>query len=108
VNDILSFAVKATPEHLRKSTSEEPTAKALRDLFSGLTMTQAEFIKILKRHGIETLDPVGQKFDPNLHEALFEIPDPSGDAGVVKVVQKIGYTLNGRVIRPAQVGVSRK
>lgn len=50
---------------------------------------------------------MGQKFDPNMHEALFEMPDPSKEPGTVAVVQKVGYTLNGRTLRAAVVGVVR-
>lgn len=53
------------------------------------------------------LQPVGQKFDPNAHEAMFELDDPSKEPGTVAVVQKTGYALAGRTLRAAVVGVVR-
>lgn len=60
---------------------------------------------MFERNGLKRFDPTGEKFDPNQHEALFEIPDPTKPHGTVAVAQKVGYSLNGRTLRPAQVGV---
>eukprot|EP00798_Chlamydomonas_sp_ICE-L_P029646 gene29646-5061_t len=58
-------------------------------------------------NGVVKYDPMNEKFDPNFHAALFEIPDPTKEVGTVGVCTKKGYTLHGRVIRPADVGVVR-
>jgi len=68
---------------------------------------ERDFQSRLARHGVKRLEPQGQKFDPNLHEALFEIPDESVPSGTVLQVMEAGYTIGERVLRPAKVGVSR-
>jgi molecular chaperone GrpE len=65
-------------------------------------------LQVLKDFGVARFDPAGEKFDPNMHDAQYEVPDPSKDAGTVAVVEKCGYMLHERVLRPAQVGVTRK
>ena len=60
-----------------------------------------------ERHGVKKLEPLGERFDPNLHEALFEVPDESVPAGTVTQVVESGYTIGDRVLRPAKVGVSK-
>jgi len=73
-------------------------------------MTQAQLLQVFKRHGLEKINPTEaeEKFDPNLHEALFQVPVPDKDPNIVMIVQKVGYSLQSRTIRPALVGVSRK
>lgn len=61
--------------------------------------------QVFKKHGVEPFDPAGDKFDPNLHQAMFEVPDGSKEAGVVAVVTKRGYRMHDRVLRAAEVGV---
>merc|ERR1719367_1734196 len=69
----------------------------------------AQLSQVFKRHGLVKIDPETEaKFDPNLHEALFQVPAPDKDPNLVMVVQKPGYSLQGRTIRPALVGVSRE
>lgn len=79
--------------------------KDLQNLVEGVTMTKNIFEKTLAKHGINKIDPVGEPFDPNQHEAIFEIPQPDKEAGTVFHVQQVGYTLNSRVLRPAKVGL---
>jgi molecular chaperone GrpE len=82
----------------------EGPAKALVD---GVELTERELLKVLEKNGVKKFDPKGEKFDPNLHQAMFEVPDarvPSGS--VVQVVQP-GYAIGDRVLRPALVGVSK-
>ena len=83
-------------------------SQSVEDLNQGLKMTQAQLLQVFKRHGLETIDPLNEKFDPNKHDALFQIPDPDKEPNTVVNVQKVGYSLHGRTIRPASVGVSRK
>lgn len=80
-------------------------SKEINDLYTGVKMTRDVFEKTLRKHGIEKLDPVGEQFDPNKHEATFELAQPDKEPGTVFHVQQLGYTLNDRVIRPAKVGV---
>jgi molecular chaperone GrpE len=82
----------------------EGPAKALVD---GVELTERELLKVLEKNGVKKFDPKGEKFDPNLHQAMYEVPDarvPSGS--VVQVVQP-GYAIGDRVLRPALVGVSK-
>lgn len=77
----------------------------VKNLHDGVSMTKTVFEKTLARHGIEKIEPLGEQFDPNLHEATFEIPQPDKQPGTVFHVQQPGYTLNARVLRPAKVGL---
>jgi molecular chaperone GrpE len=82
----------------------EGPAKALVD---GVELTERELLKVLEKNGVRKFDPKGEKFDPNLHQAMFEVPDtrvPSGS--VVQVIQP-GFAIGDRVLRPALVGVSK-
>lgn len=79
--------------------------KVIADLYAGVEMTRDVFEKTLKKHGIEKLDPVGEQFDPNKHEAIFQAHEPTKEPGSVFSVQQVGFTLNDRVIRPAKVGI---
>lgn len=88
--------------------SKEELAQRLKDLSVGLSMTLAELINVFSRHGVTSIDPLHQKFDPNFHMAMYEVNNPELDIGTVVAVQKKGYLLNHRVIRPASVGVSKK
>ncbi|CAO3646966.1 unnamed protein product [Cunninghamella blakesleeana] len=111
--DILNMALTSVPEGLRKKdTAEDEANKAsinivdqLTNLYTGVSMTEVELVKTLKRHGVEQHNPDGETFDPNLHQALFQAPMPDKQAGTIFAVQKLGYTIKGRVLRPAQVGV---
>ena len=77
----------------------------MKNLFDGVSMTRNVFEKTLEKHGIQKIDPMGEQFDPNQHEATFEIPQPDKEPGTVFHVQQPGYTLNSRVLRPAKVGL---
>lgn len=93
---------------LDKAVSMGTEGQTLADLHKGLEMTQAQLHQVFKRHGLEKVNPMDEKFDPNVHEALFQAPIPDKEPNTVIDVQKVGYTLRGRTIRPALVGVSRK
>ncbi|MGI3169767.1 nucleotide exchange factor GrpE [Pseudooceanicola sp. C21-150M6] len=76
-------------------------------LLEGVELTMRELVNTLKKHGIEPVTPeVGDKFDPNLHEAMFEAPVPGTKAGEIIQVSAEGFMLGERLLRPAQVGVS--
>ena len=78
-----------------------------RRYIEGVELTERELMKVLEKHGVKRFDPQGQKFDPNLHQAMFEVPDPSVPAGTVVQVMQPGYMIGDRVLRPALVGVSK-
>lgn len=80
---------------------------ALQTFIEGVRLTEADFLSRLNRNGVKKFAPEGQKFDPNKHEALFEVPDESLPAGTVVQVVEGGYTIGERVLRPAKVGISR-
>ena len=79
-------------------------------LAGGIELTQNQMHQVFNRHGLLQIAPiVGEtKFDTNKHEAMFQIPAPDKDPNIIMDVQKIGYSLHGRTIRPAIVGVSKK
>lgn len=76
-------------------------------IFEGVELTMRELISVFGKHGIEPIAPeVGDKFDPQLHEAMFEAPLPDTKAGDIIQVSNVGFMLHDRLLRPAQVGVS--
>ncbi|MEM9708349.1 MAG: nucleotide exchange factor GrpE [Pseudomonadota bacterium] len=76
-------------------------------LIEGVELTMRELVNVFKKHGIEPISPeVGDKFDPQLHQAMFEAPVPGTKAGDIIEVMAHGFILHDRLLRPAQVGVS--
>ncbi|KAK4882576.1 hypothetical protein RN001_005895 [Aquatica leii] len=102
VADVLSKATESVPKE--EISDKNPH---LKNLYEGLMMTEAQLKAVFKRHGLEPVDPLNEKFDPNYHEALFQQEVEGKVPGSVVVVSKIGYKLHDRVIRPALVGVSK-
>lgn len=100
VADILEKATESVPKEEIKD--ENPHLKSL---YEGLVMTEVQIQKVFKKHGLLRLDPVGAKFDPYEHEALFHAPMEGKEPGTIALVSKIGYKLHGRTLRPALVGV---
>lgn len=93
-----------------QSIDADTRAKAdggLKALLEGVELTERELLKALEKHGVKQIDAQGQKFDPNRHQAMFEIPDPSVPAGTVLQVMQSGYSIGDRVLRPALVGVAK-
>jgi molecular chaperone GrpE len=80
---------------------------ALKALIEGMELIERNFLATLTRHGVTKIEPKGARFDPNLHEALFEVVDPNQPSGAVAEVVEAGYSIGDRVLRPAKVGVSR-
>lgn len=97
--DTLQIALKQTP------LSELPNSKPLKDLYDGIILTQKSMDSCFARFGISSFDPVGEVFNPNVHEALFKLKVEGKTPGTVFVTSQIGYMIHERVIRPAQVGV---
>jgi molecular chaperone GrpE len=102
VADNMRRALDAVTPQLRASA--ESGVKAL---IEGVELTERELLKALEKNGVRQFTPRGEKFDPNLHQAMFEIPNPSVPAGSVVEVVQPGYMLGERVLRPAMVGVSK-
>jgi molecular chaperone GrpE len=102
VADNIRRALDAVTPEARSSA--EAAAKALID---GVELTERELLKALEKNGVRQFSPEREKFDPNLHQAIFEIPDASVPAGSVVQVVQPGYMLGDRVLRPALVGVSK-
>lgn len=101
VADTLTIATDAVPKE--QITDSNPHLKSL---YEGLTMTKASLDQVFKRHGLEVISPLNEKFNPNFHEALFQQPVENKEPNTVVVVSKVGYKLHERCIRPALVGVS--
>ena len=80
---------------------------ALKALIEGIELTERDLLKTLERHGIRRIEPKGERFDPNLHQAMFEVPDPSVPNGTVRDVVQSGFVIGDRVLRPALVGVAK-
>jgi molecular chaperone GrpE len=76
-------------------------------LAGGVELTERELLTAFERHGIVKVDPKGEVFDPNLHQAMMEIEDMSVAPGTVVQVMQAGYTLHDRLLRPALVGVAK-
>jgi molecular chaperone GrpE len=102
VADAMERAMKALDDGLRDKA--DAGVKALLD---GVELTERELLKVLEKHGVTKLEPKGQKFDPNMHQAMFEMPDASVPAGMVVQVVQPGYKIGERVLRPAMVAVSK-
>ncbi|RKP38824.1 GrpE nucleotide exchange factor [Dimargaris cristalligena] len=102
--DILSMALNAVPEDHRADSANHAH---LSNLYDGVNMTQSELLKTLKRHGVEPFSPMDEAFDPNKHQAMYQVTIPGKAPGTVISVEKSGYLLHGRVMRPAQVGITK-
>ncbi|KAE9011529.1 hypothetical protein PR003_g15454 [Phytophthora rubi] len=83
----------------------EKQLDAIKVLHEGVVMTENQLQKVFREFKINQVGAVGDKFDPNMHDALFEYEDATKEAGSIGQLMKTGYLLNERVIRPAQVGV---
>jgi len=102
VADNMRRALDAISPALRASS--EAGVKAL---IEGVELTERELVKALQKNGVRQFSPKGEKFDPNLHQAMFEVPNTSVPAGSVVEVVQPGYMIGERVLRPAMVGVSK-
>lgn len=102
VSDNLRRALDAIPaDALAEGDS------GLKALAEGVEITERAMLNTLERHGVTQIAPEGQKFDPNFHQAIFEVPNPDVPNNTVVQVMQTGYAIGDRVLRPAMVGVSR-
>lgn len=102
IGDNLSRTLLAVPAEARENADE-----TLKGILEGVEMTEREMVNVLSRHGVEVNEPHGDKFDPNLHQAIFEVENPDVPNGTVVEVMQAGYVIGDRVLRPAMVGVSK-
>jgi molecular chaperone GrpE len=102
VADNMQRALGALDAELREKA--DPGTKALLD---GVELTERELLKVLEKHGVKKFEPLDEKFDPNLHQAMFEMSDASRPAGTVAQVIQPGYMIGERVLRPALVAVAK-
>ncbi|AWB23285.1 nucleotide exchange factor GrpE [Methylobacterium currus] len=100
--DNIRRALESVPADARATA--EGSLKALVD---GIELTERDLLKTLERHGVKRVEPQGQRFDPNLHQAMFEVPNPDVTSGTVVQVVQSGYVIGDRVLRPALVGVAK-
>jgi molecular chaperone GrpE len=102
VADNMHRALQALDDDLRSKADD-----ATRALLEGVELTERELMNALEKHGVKRIDPLSQKFDPNRHQAMFEMEDPTVPPGTVVQVMQAGYLIGERVLRPALVAVSK-
>ncbi|GJD28860.1 Protein GrpE [Methylobacterium adhaesivum] len=100
--DNIRRALESVPEAERAGA-----AGAFKALIDGIELTERDLGKTLERHGVKIIDPKGQRFDPNRHQAMFEVPDAEVPTGTVVQVMQSGYVIGDRTLRPALVGVAK-
>jgi molecular chaperone GrpE len=102
LSDNLRRALDSIPADVRAGLEG-----AVATLVEGVELTERDFQSRLTRFGVKKIEALGARFDPNQHEALYEIPDAEQPAGLVAQVIEPGYAIGERVLRPAKVGVTR-
>jgi molecular chaperone GrpE len=100
--DNLQRALEAVPDD--KSQLSEP----IKNLVIGLEIVEKEILNTFEKHSLKQIYPLGEKFDYNLHQAMFEVPTNEKEPGYVVEVSQKGYILHDRLVRPAMVGISKK
>ncbi|MEO9458505.1 MAG: nucleotide exchange factor GrpE [Lentilitoribacter sp.] len=96
-------------DNLRRTVEAAPKQddENLKTLLEGVEMTERSMLSALERHGVKKLDVLQKKFDPNFHQAMFEVPDKETPNNTVVQVVQDGYIIGSRVLRPAMVGVAK-
>lgn len=102
VSDNMDRALGAVNDEQREAADD-----ITRNLLDGVEMVRRELLNTFEKHGIQRIEPVGERFDPNRHQAMFEIPDPEAVSGTVVQVVQPGFVIGERVLRPAMVGVAK-
>ena len=100
VADNLRRAIESVPE-------DQGSDELMRTLLQGVAATERELLAALERNGVRRIDPVGERFDHNLHQAMFEVENTGKPAGTVVQVLQPGYVMHDRLLRPALVGVAK-
>lgn len=110
---ITNFAqdIVTVADNIRRSIEsaggESPDEAGAGALLAGIEMTERDLLATLERHGIRAISPLGERFDHNLHQALFEVPGSDEEPGTVVQVVQTGFSIGDRLLRPAMVGVAR-
>jgi len=91
-------------DHVDEADKEQP---GLKTLIEGVELTERELLSGLEKNGVKKVDPKGEKFDPNFHQAMFEVPNTEVPNNTVMEVVQVGFVIGERVLRPAMVGVSK-
>ena len=99
--DNLARALASAPE------DKSPLDESVQSLLTGIELSWTEIQSAIEKHGVRQINPVGEKFDYNFHQAMFEVPTNDQPPGVVLEVVQHGYALHDRLLRPAMVGVSK-
>ena len=105
--DVLTIGdnLRRVIEHVpAEATANDP---ALKSFLEGVELTERELLKMMEKHGVTQLDPLGQRFDPNQQQAMYEVPTTDVPEGTVVQVMQAGFTIGDRVLRPALVAVSK-
>lgn len=102
VSDNLTRALSAVTDDEQGAANE-----VWKNLLEGVQMTERELLSVLDKNGVKKIVPEGERFDPNQHQAMFEVPDPSQPSGMVTQVVAAGFMIGDRVLRPAMVGVTK-
>jgi molecular chaperone GrpE len=102
VADNMHRALATLDEEVRASADAK-----LISLIEGVELTERELLKALEKNGVKKFTPQGEKFDPNLHQAMYEVPNSDVPAGHVAQVIQSGFMIGDRILRPALVGVSK-
>ncbi len=102
VSDNLKRALEAIPAEALINGDA-----GLKSLVDGVEMTERAMMVAMERHGVKKIEPQGQKFDPNFHQAMFEIPNADVPHNTVLQVAQAGFVIGDRMLRPALVGVSK-
>lgn len=111
---ITSFAreLLSVADNLQRALETCPQTEILPDstkaLITGVEMTEKELLSVLDRHEVKKIDPLHEKFDPNFHQAMFEVETAEHEPGKIVQVLQYGYVLHERLLRPALVGVSKQ
>jgi molecular chaperone GrpE len=105
--DVLTVGdnLKRTIQHVpAEAAAQDP---ALKSFLEGVEITERELLNALERHGVTQIEPLGQRFDPNCHQAMYEVQNPDVPDGTVVDVMQSGYTIGDRCLRPALVAVAK-
>jgi len=102
ISDNMDRALGAVSDEQREAADD-----ITRNLLDGVELVRRELLNTFEKHGIKRIEPVGERFDPNLHQAMFEIPDAEAVSGTVLQVVQAGFVIGERVLRPAMVGVAK-
>ena len=101
VSDNLRRALNAIPADQRDGNEQ------FKIIYEGVEATERELLRVFEKNSITKIEPLGQKFDPNLHEVIFEMPSADKAPGTITQVVEPGYMIHERLLRPARVGVAK-